>query len=35
MKTRGVIYHAGTDGQGRYARDAGDPHTEGYFDASG
>jgi hypothetical protein len=23
------------DGQRRYVRAAGDPHTEGYFDASG
>ncbi len=35
MKTSGVIYDAGTDGQRWYVRAAGDPDTEGYFDASG
>lgn len=39
MKTRGVIYDAGTVyGTGLISvstRAAGDPDTEGYFDASG
>jgi hypothetical protein len=35
MKTSGGIHDAGTDGQRRYVRAAGDPDTEGYFDASG
>jgi len=35
MNTRGVIHDVGTDGQLRYVPAAGDPDTEGYFDASG
>ena len=33
--TRGAARRDDNDGQRRYVRTAGDPDTDGYFDASG